>query len=114
MREFEFEFEYMHDGNRAGAAAASKLTRSRMGGCVSPFEAGVALVHKAQSMAVHFSYGTRHDELLSTAKTLGAAEIKLEVYHNSTRIAAEHGLLFSALGMNRLPQGLSPPEARVA
>ena len=91
----------MHDGNKVGAAATGKLTRSHMGYCVNPFQAGVSLVQKAHSMAVHFSYSTRLDELLKISKELGAAEIKLKVDHNDTRIAAEHGLLFSVIRMNR-------------
>ena len=91
----------MHDGNKVGAAATGKLTRSRMGVCINPFPAGVALLLKAHNLAVHFSYGSRRDELLRIAKSLGAAEITLKADHNDTRIAAEHGLLFSTLRMNR-------------
>ena len=91
----------MHDGNKVGEAATGKLTRSRMGECVNPFPAGVALLSKAHSMAVHFSYGSRRDELLVFAKSLESAEIMLKVDHNDTRIAAEHCLLFSVLRMNR-------------
>ena len=54
----------MHDGNKVGEAATGKLTRSRMGECANSFPAGVTLVQKAHSMAMHFSYGTRHYEPL--------------------------------------------------
>ena len=54
----------MHDGNKVGAAATGKLTRSRMGVILNPFLAGRALLGKAHSLGVHFSYGTRREELL--------------------------------------------------
>ena len=50
---------------------------------------------------MHFSYNSRREELFSIAKSLGADEITIKVDHNDTRIAAEHGLLFSILRMNR-------------
>ena len=42
----------MHDGDKVGEAATGKLTRSRMGVCVNPFQTGVTLLQKAHRMAV--------------------------------------------------------------
>jgi fructose-1,6-bisphosphatase/sedoheptulose 1,7-bisphosphatase-like protein len=49
----------MHDGDKVGAAATGKLTRSRQGAVVNPCESGRELMARAHKMAVFFSLGSR-------------------------------------------------------
>jgi hypothetical protein len=91
----------MHDGDKVGQSATGRLLRTRKKHPVNPFVVGVALMAAAHAMGVHFSYGNRFTVLCAFATTLACASIKIKVDLNGTRIAAQWGLLFSCLRMNR-------------
>lgn len=98
----------MHDGDKLGQSATGALVRSKGKKVQNPFPAGVELLANAHSMAVHFSYGSRYQELyaLGDAAAPGMVpHVRMKVDHNGTRIAAQHGLLYSQLRLSRaLPQ----------
>ena len=90
----------MHDGDKLGQAATGKLTRSKNKKIINPFVEGVELLDNAHKMGVHFSYGTRYDELwrLGDAATeSGVPHIRIAVDLNDTRVAAQRLLLYSEL-----------------
>jgi hypothetical protein len=94
----------MHDGDKVGAAATGKLTRSRHGTVVNPFESGRELMVRAHKMAAFFSWGSRQNALSDIAKgslISPSPNTKLQLDLNTTRVASEHGLLHSILRMSR-------------
>lgn len=58
-------------------------------------------MEKAHKMATYFSYGNRHDELMTVGNTCEAPNLRLKVDLNGTRVTAKHGLLYSELRLNR-------------
>jgi hypothetical protein len=104
-REFEQEGEScdMHQGDKIGRSAIGDLVRSKNKVPVNPFPAGQILMKKCHSMAVYFSYGKRHKELLKFRSNVpgGLAQIKLKVDLNDTRVSARHGLLYSEIRLNK-------------
>ena len=94
----------MHDGDKLGQSATGALVRSKGKKVQNPFPEGVELMANAHSMAVHFSYGERHEELwqLGDAAAPGKVpHVRMKVDHNGTRVAAQHGLLHSELRLSR-------------
>lgn len=97
----------MHDTDKIGQAATGALTRSRNKKVINPFVEGVQLMKVARAMATHFSYSTRREELYacvvkdSDGNTVEQPQIKFSIDLNGTRVAAQHGLLYSALRLNR-------------
>jgi hypothetical protein len=104
-REFDQVGEWcdMHQGDKIGRAAVGDLVRSKNKVPVNPFPKGQTLMQKCHSMAVHFSYGTRHKNLLKFTDIVpdGMAQIKLKVDLNDTRVSARHGLLYSEIRLNK-------------
>lgn len=97
----------MHDTDKIGQSATGALTRSRNRIVVNPFPEGVALLKAARAMATHFSYSNRLDELHACVvkdnqgNSISQPQIRFAIDLNGTRIAAQHGLLYSALRLNR-------------
>ena len=92
----------MHDGDKLGQSAVGNLVRMKDKQVVNPFPQGQALLKKAHALVVHFSYGNRHKDLLHYSTLVqNQPGIKLQVDLNSTRVAAQHSLLFSEMRMNR-------------
>lgn len=87
----------MHDGDKVGQSATGRLLRSRRGTPVNPFPDGVALMKLAHKVGTHFSYSNRLDVLHRHAKGMEVAKIRIQVDLNGTRIAAQHGLLYSLI-----------------
>ena len=85
----------MHDGDKLGHSAVGNLVKMKDKQVVNPFPDGQALLKKAHALAVHFSYGNRHKDLLHYSTLVqNQPGIKLHVDLNSTRVAAQHSLLF--------------------
>ena len=80
----------MHQGDKIGRSTVGDLVRSRNKVPVNPFPTGQALMKKCHSMAVYFSYGRRHLELLKFTDNVpgGLAQIKLKVDLSNTRVSA--------------------------
>eukprot|EP00965_Chrysotila_dentata_P194824 6176609-Pleurochrysis_carterae.AAC.3 len=59
-------------------------------------------------MAVYFSYGTRHDQLVTMGRAAAPGKvpttIKIQLDLNGTRVAAKHGLLHSELRLYKALQ----------
>jgi hypothetical protein len=100
-REFDQVGEWcdMHQGDKIGRSAIGDLVRSKNRVPVNPFPAGQALMKKCHSMAVYFSYGKRHTDLLKFTSNVpgGLAQIKLKVDLSDTRVSARHNLLYSEI-----------------
>ncbi|KAK3264923.1 hypothetical protein CYMTET_26364 [Cymbomonas tetramitiformis] len=57
---------------------------------------------QAHKVGVYFNYGTRHNELMSFGKVVkNVPLIRIQVDHNTTRVASQHGLLLSEIRLNR-------------
>ena len=58
---------------------------------------------KAHAVGVHFSYSNRMTTLLAFRGSIpNQPQIKIQVDLNGTRVAAQHGLLYCELRLNRL------------
>lgn len=99
----EIETCDMHDGDKVGAAATGKKTRSRNGRVVNAFSEGRRVMGVAHRTAVYFNYSTRFSNLSMIAAKLGDSQaiVKLQADLNTTRIASEYNLLRSLLRMQR-------------
>ena len=94
----------MHDADKIGQSATGKLVRSHNHIPVNPFEGGLDVIKKAHAIALWFNVGERTDLLFKARDLLGGKDIprvRLQLDLNSTRIAAQHRLLFSILRMNK-------------
>ena len=93
----------MHQGDKIGRSAVGDLVRSKNRVPVNPFPACQTLMKKCHSMAVHFSYGTRQQDLMKFAENVpgGLAKIKLKLDLNDTRVSARHSLLYSEIRLNK-------------
>jgi hypothetical protein len=93
----------MHQGDKIGRSAVGDLVRSKNKVPVNPFPTGQALMKKCHAMAVYFSYGKRHSQLLQFSNNVpgGLAPIKLKLDLNDTRVSARHGLLYSEIRLNK-------------
>lgn len=77
--------------------------RTRQKKAVNPFPIGQALMKKAHAVGVHFSYSNRMSALLAFRASIpNQPDIKIQVDLNGTRVAAQHGLLYSEMRLNRL------------
>jgi len=93
----------MHDGDKIGQSAVGGLVRTKNKIPVNPFPEGQVLMKKAHAVGTYFSYGNRHSKLMSfRLQVKDQPELKIQVDLNSTRVAAQHGLLYSELKLNRL------------
>jgi hypothetical protein len=93
----------MHDGDKIGQSAVGGLIRSKNKVQINPFPEGQELMKKAHRLGTYFSYSTRHAELMSFRQQIkDQPELKIKVDLNTTRIAAQQGLLNSELKLNRL------------
>ena len=93
----------MHDGDKIGQAAIGELVRTRMKVPINPFTDGKEIVTKFHKMSTHFSSAAKRRELLKAivARHPDVPDVKVQVDHNDTRVAARHGLLFSSLRMKK-------------
>ena len=87
----------MHDGDKVGQSTTGRLVRSRNNIVLNPFTAGVALMKLAHKLGTYFSYSNRLDVLHVIAKSIAVPQIRIQVDLNGTRVAAQHGLLYSLL-----------------
>jgi hypothetical protein len=93
----------MHDGDKIGQSAVGGLIRSRLKVQINPFPEGQELMKKAHKLGTYFSYGNRHAQLMTfRLQVKDQPELKIKVDLNTTRVAAQHGLLNSELKLNRL------------
>ena len=93
----------MHDGDKIGLSAVGRLSRTKHKVPVNPFPEGQELMKKAHRLGTYFSYITRHSQLMSFRQQVkDQPELKIQVDLNTTRVAAQHGLLSSELKLNRL------------
>lgn len=94
----------MHDADKLGASAIGNLVRTRQKQAVNPFPEGQRIYKLAHKMGTHFSYGERTNKLHACAEGIVVPQpkIKIQVDLNGTRVAAQHGLFFSELRLNRL------------
>jgi hypothetical protein len=88
----------MHSSDKIARSMLALLLRSRNKTPVNPFPEGLELLNKARSMAKHFSYGSRHDELDALDPTGAKFSLKLDI--NGTRVAAQLTLINSLLRRN--------------
>ena len=91
----------MHDGDKVGQSATGRLIRYRKNNPVNPFPSGVAVMKKAHRVGTYFSYSNRLDVLHAIAALMTVPKIRIQVDLNGTRIAAQHGLLFSLIRLQR-------------
>ena len=93
----------MHDGDKIGQSAIGELVRSKMKVAINPFEDGKAIVQKFHKMGIHFSSAQKRRDLLKqiVARHPDIPDVKVQVDHNDTRVAARHGLLLSSLRMKK-------------
>lgn len=99
--ELEVEHCDMHQLSKISESAVGVLVRRKNKKVVNPFPAGETVMKTAHDMGKYFSYSTRHDALLECCRTVGAAEIRIKLDINGTRITAKHGLLHSILRLNK-------------
>ena len=93
----------MHDGDKIGQSAVGGLIRTKNKTPINPFPEGQALMKKAHVLGTYFNYTTRHSKLMSFRQQLkDQPELRIQVDLNTTRVAAQHGLLYSELKLNRL------------
>ena len=100
----EVETCMMHDGDKIGQSATGKLVRSIETVVVNPFDKGLSVVKKAHAVALWFSIGDRTSKLFEAADSLQDSDVpkvRLQLDHNTTRVAAQHRLLFSLIRMNK-------------
>ena len=99
----EDEACFMHDGEKVSASATGRLVRKKKKTQVNPFNEGTELIQLCQDLAVWWGVGDRVDTLFGISDSFGDGtwpKVKLQVAHNTTRIAAPHMLLFSVLKMS--------------
>ena len=93
----------MHDGYKIGQEAVGGLVRTKNKIPVNPVPEGQVLIKKAHTLGTYFSYINRHAKLMSLRlQVKDKPELKLKVDLNTTRVAAQHGLLYSDVKLNRL------------
>jgi len=93
----------MYDGDKIGQFVVGGLIRTKNKVPVNPFPEGQELMKKAHKLGTYFSYSNRHAQLMSFRQQLrDQPEIKIQVDLNTTRVAAQHGLLNTELKLNRL------------
>jgi hypothetical protein len=93
----------MHDGDKIGQFVVGGLIRSRNNVPINPFPEGHELVKKAHMLGTYFIYNTRHTQLMTFRQQIrDQPELKIKVDLNTTRGAAQHGLLNSDLKLIRL------------
>ncbi|KAK3270774.1 hypothetical protein CYMTET_20841 [Cymbomonas tetramitiformis] len=97
--ELEMEVCGMHDGDKLGSSATGALVRTKGKRPINPFLAGQELMKSLHAMGVYFSYSNRFDGLCKLGASVDAPQTRLQVDLNTTRVAAQHGLVHSELRM---------------
>ena len=90
----------MHDDDKLGQAAASKLIRSKNKIAVNMFPSGVDLMNLSMKLATHFSCRTRIKNIHNICKITYSPIIKSNVDNNGIRVAAQQRLLESLIPFN--------------
>ena len=87
----------MYDGEKIFASATGRLVRKKKKVEVNPLDDSTELLQLCQDLAVWWGVGDWVDTLFAISDHFGNAawpKVKLQVAHNTTRIAAPHMLLF--------------------
>jgi hypothetical protein len=93
----------MHDGDKIGQSAVGGLVRTRNKTPINSFPEGQVLTKKAHALGTYFSYNKRHGKLISfRLQVKDQPELRIQVDLNTTRAAAQHGMLYFELLLNRL------------
>ena len=94
----------MHNDDKCARYAVGDLQRTRQRQVVEPFDAGVALVNKAQKCATYFAWDHRRAHLRSMNQFIegGVPNVVRKTNICTTRVAARHKTLRSILLLNRV------------
>ena len=91
----------MHDVDKLGQSATGALTRSKNHTIVNPFPECTKLMANARKMGTDFTWDGHTEKLWATGiKAVGEEAvpcIRIQIDLNGTRIAAQHGLLYSEI-----------------
>ena len=76
---------------------------TKKGVAVNPFPDGQLLMKHAHAVAVFFSYGTRHRELIALGALIegGVPNVRTKTDLCTTRVAARQSVLWSLLRLNK-------------